>query len=150
MIAKTLQTAKSLLPGAGAVFSLGLDVINTGGTYIGARKEGASVISAVGQTISSTAISSLIPSIPGQLAYMALTAGYDIVAQSSQANAEATKDLKYIGSGYVGGSGQFNMSNAGYTMRQRSIEKMRSTGMNINSVLGNEARNYMKSSQRTW
>jgi hypothetical protein len=27
---------------------------------------------------------------------------------------------------------------------------MRSTGMNINSVLGNEARNYMRSAQKSW
>jgi hypothetical protein len=27
---------------------------------------------------------------------------------------------------------------------------MRSTGMNINSVLGNEARNYMRSNRKVW
>ena len=128
----------------------GVDILMTAGTYVGARKEGDSIPSAIGQTFSSTAVSALIPTLPGQLAYMGLTAGYDIVMQSAQANAEASKDLKYIGSGYVGGSGHFNMSNAGYTMRQRSVEKMRSTGMNINSVLGNEARNYIRSSQRAW
>ena len=39
------------------------------------------------------------------------------------------------------------MSNAGYTMRQRAINQLRSNGQNVNSVLGNEARNYLKSSQ---
>lgn len=128
----------------------GIDIAMTAGTYIGARKEGSSVPSAVGQTLSSTAISSLIPTLPGQLLYAGLTIGHDMVLQNAQANAEVSKDLKYIGSGYVGGSGHFNMSNAGYTMRQRSIEKMRSTGMNINTVFGNEARNYIRSSQRAW
>lgn len=128
----------------------GVDILLTGKTYLDARKQGDSVPSAVGQTFTTTAISSLIPTMSGQLAYMAITAGYDMFLQTGKANAEVSKDLKYIGSGYAGGSGKFNMSNAGYTMRQRSIEKMRSTGMNINSVLGNEARNYMRSAQRAW
>lgn len=40
------------------------------------------------------------------------------------------------------GSGHFNMSQAGYTMRQRSLNAIRSNGANINSAFGNEARNY--------
>ena len=127
-----------------------VDIAMTAGTFIGARKQGDSVPSAVTQTLSSTAVSAMIPTLSGQLAYAAITVGYDMLMQTGQANAEMSKDLKYIGSGYVGGSGHFNMSNAGYTMRQRSIEKMRSTGMNINSVLGNEARNYMRSAQKSW
>lgn len=126
-----------------------VDVAMTAGTYIGARKDGASVGGAAAQTLSTTAVSAMIPTLTGQLAYMGLTVGYDMMMQNAKANAEVSKDLKNIGSGYVG-SGKFDMSNAGYTMRQRSIEKMRSTGMNINSVLGNEARNYMRSSQRAW
>lgn len=78
------------------------------------------------------------------VAYAAITGGWEMLLQSGEANAEASKGLKYIGSGYVGGSGQFDMSNAGYTMRQRSIQKMRETGANINSVLGNESRNYIR------
>jgi ABC-type xylose transport system permease subunit len=132
------------------VIGAGIDIALTGSTYIGARKEGDSVLSSIAQTITTTAINSLIPTFAGQLAYMGLTVGYDMILQNAKANAEASKDLKYIGSGYVGGSGHFNMSNAGYTMRQRSVEKMRSTGMNINSVLGNEARNYIRSAQRSW
>lgn len=126
-----------------------VDVGMTASTYVGARKQGDSVGSAAAQTISTTAVSAMIPTLTGQLAYMGLTVGYDMMMQNAKANAEVSKDLKNIGSGYVG-SGKFDMSNAGYTMRQRSIEKMRSTGMNINSVLGNEARNYMRSSQRAW
>ena len=126
-----------------------VDIAMTAGTYVGARQQGDSIPSAVAQTASSTAISSLIPTFTGQMLYMGLTVGYDMMLQNAQANAEVSKDLKYIGSGYVG-SGRFNMSNAGYTMRQRNVEKMRSTGMNLNSVLGNEARNYMRSSQRMW
>lgn len=134
----------------GKVLHAGFDVALTAGTYIGARQGGASVGKALGETFSTTAISSLIPTFKGQLLYGAITGGYEMMLQTAQANAEMGKDLKYTGSGYVGGSGYFNMSNAGYTMRQRSIEKMRSTGMNINSVLGNEARNYINGSRKSW
>ena len=44
------------------------------------------------------------------------------------------------------GSGYFNMSEAGYTMRQRSINAIQSNKLNTQSVLGNEARTYFRSS----
>ena len=44
------------------------------------------------------------------------------------------------------GSGYFDMSQAGYTMRQRSLNAIRQNGMNINSTLGNEARTYYRGS----
>lgn len=43
------------------------------------------------------------------------------------------------------GSGHFEMSEAGYTMRQRSMNAIRSNGLNTQSVLGNEARTYYRS-----
>lgn len=42
------------------------------------------------------------------------------------------------------GSGYFNMTEAGYTMRQRSLNAIRSNGLNTQSVLGNEARTYYR------
>lgn len=57
---------------------------------------------------------------------------------------------KKITQGYANkgkfGSGYFNMSEAGYTMRQRSLNAIRSNGLNTQSVLGNEARTYYRSS----
>ena len=44
------------------------------------------------------------------------------------------------------GSGYFDMTEAGYTMRQRSLQAIRSNGLNTQSVLGNEARTYFRSS----
>lgn len=41
------------------------------------------------------------------------------------------------------GSGHFEMTKAGYTMRQRSLNAIRQNGINVQSALGNEARNYM-------
>jgi hypothetical protein len=40
------------------------------------------------------------------------------------------------------GSGLFAMTQAGYTMRQRSLNAIRQNGINLNSALGNEARNF--------
>lgn len=44
------------------------------------------------------------------------------------------------------GSGHFDMTEAGYTMRQRSLNAIRSNGLNTQSVLGNEARTYYRNS----
>ena len=43
------------------------------------------------------------------------------------------------------GSGYFDMSQSGYTMRQRSLNAIRQNGLNTQSVLGNEARTYFRS-----
>lgn len=43
------------------------------------------------------------------------------------------------------GSGHFEMSEAGYTMRQRSLNAIRQNGLNTQSILGNEARTYYRS-----
>lgn len=44
------------------------------------------------------------------------------------------------------GSGYFEMTQAGYTMRQRSLNAIRQNGLNTQSVLGNEARTYFRGS----
>ncbi len=44
------------------------------------------------------------------------------------------------------GSGYFAMTQAGYTMRQRSLNAIRQNGLNTQSVLGNEARTYFRAS----
>ena len=40
------------------------------------------------------------------------------------------------------GSGLFRMTQAGYTMRQRSLNAIRQNRVNLDSALGNEARNF--------
>lgn len=44
------------------------------------------------------------------------------------------------------GSGYFEMTQAGYTMRQRSLNAIRSNGLNTQNALGNEARTYFRGS----
>lgn len=78
--------------------------------------------------------------------YQAAMMGFDMYLEQSKMNVEQVKQIKNTGSGYVG-SGSFNMSEAGYTMRQRAVQKMQATGINLNSVLGNEARTYTGSSR---
>ena len=60
----------------------------------------------------------------------------------SQANTPIMKQA-YLQRGKFG-SGHFNMTEAGYTMRQRSLNAIRNNGLNLNSVLGNEARQYFR------
>jgi len=82
----------------------------------------------------------ILPSIGGSLALAGLTVGANLAAQSfintGAKIGQGTNNLKGIGSGH------FNMTSAGYTMRQRSLNAIRSNGANINSAFGNEARNY--------
>lgn len=129
-----------------AIFGTALEVgLGTIGTTVVSRKEGDSLpVTAAKVGFDFLAGAYLGP--VGSLAYFGITTGYDIMLQSSKQNAELQKQMKYTGSGRMG-SGYFNMSGAGYTMRQRAINQLRANGQNINSVLGNEARNYMKSSQ---
>lgn len=58
-------------------------------------------------------------------------------------NGSKARTQSWTKAGYFG-SGQFNMSEAGYTMRQRSLNAIRQNGLNTRSVLGNEARTYYR------
>lgn len=78
--------------------------------------------------------------LKGSLAMAAVTTGANLVASHMENTAaklgQASNNLTALGSGH------FNMTQAGYTMRQRSLNAIRSNGANINSAFGNEARNY--------
>lgn len=74
------------------------------------------------------------------LAMMGINTGVQLMANhmenTAQKLGQGTESVKGLGSGH------FNMTQAGYTMRQRSLNAIRSNGANINSAFGNEARNY--------
>lgn len=127
----------------GAVIGTGLEIgLGTIGTTVMSKNEGDSLpVTAAKVGMDFLAGAYLGPI--GSLAYFGATIGYDMMLQTSKQNAELQKQMKYTGSGRVG-SGYFNMSGAGYTMRQRAINQLRQNGQNVNSVLGNEARNYVK------
>ena len=131
---------------AGAVIGTVMDVgFGTIGTTVDSKKQGDSAP----VTVAKVATDALAGAFLGPVAsavYFGATIGYDMMMQTAKQNGELQKKMKYTGSGRVG-SGYFNMSGAGYTMRQRAMSQIRSNGQNVNSVLGNEARNYIKSSQ---
>lgn len=75
-----------------------------------------------------------------------LISGVQAAAQGMVMAGEHTSDVleqSYNRRGKLG-SGYFNMNQAGYTMRQRSLTAIRNNGMNIQSALGNEARTYYR------
>ena len=129
-----------------AILGTAMDVgFGTVGTFASSRQQEDSFAVTVGKVAIDAATGALMGPV-ASLAYFGITTGYEVMMQTSKMNAEFQKNMKYVGSGRVG-SGYFNMSGAGYTMRQRAINQLRANGQNINSVLGNEARNYMKSAQ---
>lgn len=82
---------------------------------------------------------------------MGLTIGASLLAGSAQVvSAMGQHTTQKMGQAYnlkgKFGSGYFNMTEAGYTMRQRSLNAIRSNGLNTQSVLGNEARTYFRGS----
>ena len=129
-----------------AIFGTAMDVgLGTIGTIASSKQQGDSFAVTAGKVAMDFATGALMGPA-ASLIYFGVTTGYDMMMQGAKQNGELQKQMKYVGSGRVG-SGHFNMSGAGYTMRQRAINQLRANGQNINSVLGNEARNYMKSAQ---
>lgn len=131
---------------AGAIIGTGLEIgLGTVGTAISSRQQGDN-LAVTAAKVGVDFITGAYLGPIGSIAYFGATMGYDMMLQGAKQNAEFQKQMKYTGSGRIG-SGYFNMSGAGYTMRQRAINQLRANGQNVSSVLGNEARNYLKSSQ---
>lgn len=131
---------------AGAIIGTGLEVgLGTIGTAVGSSKQNDSVVTTAGK-VGMDFLAGALLGVKGSIAYAVATTGYELMLGTARQSAELQKQMKYTGSGRVG-SGYFNMSGAGYTMRQRAINQLRSNGQNVNSVLGNEARNYVKASR---
>ena len=149
-IASNLKT-KVLGVSTGAIIG---DVVNVGFsamTFADSRKQGDNMAVSVAKTGADFVVGELMSKagpagFVGMLGYAAVTAGYDVMLETSKMNAKLQGRMASTGSGRMG-SGYFNMSGAGYTMRQRGLNQIRNNGQNINSVLGNEARNYMKSAK---
>ena len=136
---KAAKTAK----GVGAA-SIAFDAFNvaTGvADYKAAREEGDSQAVSVAKAVGSFM---LYEALGGYgIAITAIQAGGTLLGASSE------HTTKQMGAAYgsVGklGSGYFDMSRAGYTMRQRSLNAIRNNGTAIQSAIGNEARTYFRS-----
>ena len=86
----------------------------------------------------------MIPKIGANIAITMLPTlvGAGIQAYGTMAEQNTKKmEQAYAQRGKLG-SGYFDMSEAGYTMRQRSLNAIRQNGLNTQSVFGNEARTY--------
>lgn len=150
--------------GVGGFINDGLNVWCGVSTYKSERQEGKGVINSaikgVGDTIANeiiwSSVNSSIESVFGSAAagpigigvmaaYIGATVGSQFVKASSE-HTTRTMSQAYRMAGRFG-SGYFNMTDAGYTMRQRSLNAIRSNGLNSQSVLGNEARTYFRSTE---
>jgi phosphotransferase system IIB component len=139
------MTSKVLGGSTAAVIGNVVNVGSAAYTFNNSQKQGDNAAVSIAKTGADLAFGELMSGfgLKGILGYMAVSAGYDMMIGTSKVNAQLQKQMSGTGSGRVG-SGYFNMSGAGYTMRQRALNQIRNNGQNIQSVLGNEARNYVK------
>ena len=110
--------------------------------YKDARQQENSKAVSVAKAIGTFAFSEMLGwgAIPYMAAQMTGTLGGAVFRHTSSTMRQAYDSRGRFGSGY------FEMSNAGYTMRQRSLNAIRNNGLNTRSVLGNEARTYYRGS----
>jgi hypothetical protein len=156
MAALESSTIKNTGKFVGAAAAIGgfigdaFNVVSAAGTMAASQEEGdhiavsatkGAIDFAVGEMFyGSMASGGLLKGLGGGLAISGISVAANLVAQHMQNTGEklgkGSEGLKTIGSGH------FDMTEAGYTMRQRSLNAIRSNGANINSAFGNEARNY--------
>lgn len=122
--------------GGGASILGGLFGVNGAGKALGAGAKLGAKIGGVAGSMAGT----MVP-------VMALTMGAQLVSQLPQVweNNARVMTQAYRQRGKLG-SGYFEMSQAGYTMRQRSLNAIRQNGLNTQTALGNEARMYFRGS----
>ena len=82
----------------------------------------------------------IVGGIGASLAGIAIGSAADLtfkhMRNTSEKLSQGSENLKTLGSGH------FDMTQAGYTMRQRSLNAIRNNGARLSSAFGNEARNY--------
>lgn len=153
MVSKTVQRAgKAGALGIGFGFAMdALNVFSAKAVFDQSIEEGnhigVSLIKGAGSFVISEAFYGGIATqygiaggFAGAAVGMAISTGANLVAKNME-NTGAIIGQAYRNASGIG-SGHFDMTQAGYTMRQRSLNAIRSNGANINSAFGNEARNY--------
>lgn len=127
------------------------DIFNVGGAvmdYNAAKQDGHSTAVSAAKAVGSFVFDEMVfgstkHGLLFGLAYGAATVGTQLAMAAGQ-NTTQILNKRYETRGKLG-SGYFNMSQAGYTMRQRSLNAIRSNGLNTQNALGNEARMYNRS-----
>ena len=165
---KGLQMVKSTGFNIGDAIGDAMNVSFAYSDYKGARNEGNSravsaaksvasfawgefyyggVSKVIGKGIEKLGVKGLAAGALNMIGTMAITMIPAVIQGVGAAGEHTTQQM---GQGYNHrgsfGSGYFNMTEAGYTMRQRSLNAIRSNGLNTQSVLGNEARTYYRGS----
>lgn len=133
---------KTALNGIKSTVNLGDAVNIIGGVadYKNAREQGNSKAVSVAKAVGSFAFYEMLG--PWGFAVMGAQIAGSIAPAMAQHTTQ-TMHKAYNSRGYLG-SGYFEMTQAGYTMRQRSLNAIRQNGLNTQSVLGNEARTYFR------
>lgn len=128
--------------GGAAVISLGVNAAFGVGDYKAARSQGDSKAVSLAKAVGSFAVGEALGfwALPVFLAPAAIQGGVAMADHTAKTMAKGYDHRGKLGSGY------FEMTNAGYTMRQRSLNAIRSNGLNVQSALGNEARSYFRGS----
>lgn len=130
--------------GAGPMNAFGnvMNVVGGVSTFSESRGKGDSMPVSIAKTVGDFAFYEMLGG--WGLAYAGVKAGVTIAGSAAKLSAETMKQATPLGSGRIG-AGYFDMSQAGYTMRQRALFQLRNNGQQINSVLGNEARTFARS-----
>lgn len=137
IVGKVLQTIGSNL---GNIANVGINTYSAVSDYKDARAMGNNKAISVGKAAVSFAVGEALGwwMLPASIIPAAAQLGVEAGKHTGKSMANAYNRRGKFGSGY------FDMSQAGYTMRQRSLNAIRQNGMNINSTLGNEARTYYR------
>lgn len=138
LIAKSIQS----VGGVGGLIGDGINVVAGMSDYNMARQKGNSKALSLGKAVGSFIFYEALG--PWAIPYTLATVAPQLIGAAGQHQAKIAAQA-YNMRGKIG-SGHFEMSNAGYTMRQRSLNAIRNNGINTQSALGNEARTYYRGS----
>lgn len=138
MAGALIKTAMSGIAKTGLNLGDAINIMGGISDYNSARNQGNNRAVSIAKAVGSFAFYEMLG--PWALGVV----GAQVVGSLLPASAEhTTKTMTnaYAMRGKLG-SGHFEMTQAGYTMRQRSLNAIRSNGLNTQSVLGNEARTF--------
>lgn len=137
------KLGKEAIDESSKAFGMG-DIMNVGITGVMTAseiKEGKNPVGAIAKGVGELVLGEFLGN------YYFPVMGIQMATQLALANSEnATRQMRetYLRRGSLG-SGTFNMTQAGYTMRQRSLNAIASNSNNVRSTLGGEARAYFHS-----
>lgn len=142
MISKVISTAAAKGIGIGDVIGGGFNAYGAYQDYKSSRENDGSIPVSVAKAGATMLVGEILGgyAIPYFMTTAAVKGLVQMGDMTSKSMNQAYKNKGYLGSGHV------SMSNAGYTMRQRSMSAIQQNASNVNSLFGNEARTYFRNS----